>query len=140
MKKNEIVVGSMTAEQVLKIYEAREKRSHDVEYTAEGYPLFNTCDHTLIDLSDINIDKGEGSKKHTLSIKLSDNQFLSVCVMDFVDHICSDLLYHVDSNPVDKSETHEQRYLHFHRDSPKSTDVYNTGLSAFILEQRKERK
>lgn len=45
-----------------------------------GYPIFNTCGHTTIDMSNI-----ENNDMHTLSIKTGENQYITLCVMPMMN-------------------------------------------------------
>jgi hypothetical protein len=44
-----------------------------------GYPIFNECDHTTLDMS--HTKNGSENYMHTLSIKLQDGQFITINVM-----------------------------------------------------------
>ena len=47
--------------------------------TYNGYPLFNGCDHTMVDLSELKF--GTDNWMHTLSIKIAEDKYATVCVM-----------------------------------------------------------
>lgn len=44
-----------------------------------GYPTYNTCDHTTLDMS--HLKNGTDKYMHTLSIKLDDDSYVTINVM-----------------------------------------------------------
>jgi hypothetical protein len=57
------------------------------------YPRFNDCKHTFVDLSHLDPQKGEFM--HTFSIKLPNNHYVTLCVMQSgKDESCVDVQFY----------------------------------------------
>lgn len=91
-----------------------------------GYPTFNTCNHTTLDMSHLTANTDD--YQHTLSIKLDDDRYVTVCVMkvnDEVKEICLDIMFHGEG---------KTRALSFKEGTSKSID--EVGLLAVINDIR----
>lgn len=71
-----------------------------------GYPIFNQCGHTTIDMSTL-IDENKENDMHTLSIKLADDSYITLCVMPMFEgnYINVDVKMH--------SNTRKNHAIHF---------------------------
>lgn len=55
------------------------------------YPIFNDCEHTVVDLSHLRVDE---EWMHTLSVKLPNDRYVTLCVMQASDTMtCVDVQY-----------------------------------------------
>lgn len=104
--------------------EVEEMKTED--RTLKGYPMFNDCSHTLIDLSGLREEDNDWM--HTLSVKLPDGKFVTMCVMRPDDeHSCVDLRVHGDG---------EHRVEGFEGGVSESVD--NKGLYSLIMNDVEE--
>lgn len=99
-----------------------------------GFPTFNTCGHTTIDMS--NVEKTEPTKMHTLSIKLADDTYLTLCVMPMFDgnYINIDTRFHTEN------ENRSQKLIHFgvgENGRMNDTHVNDLRTTALISEVKK---
>lgn len=89
-----------------------------------GYPTFNTCAHTTLDLS--HLEDGTENWMQTLSIKLPNGTYATVCVMEMGNQVCMDLKYHGEG---------KTRIAEFKNGT--SRDMPDCGLVALILDKDK---
>lgn len=96
-----------------------------------GYPMFNGCNHTFVDLSHLNPKNSEGEDNHwmhTFSVKLPDGNFVTMCVMQSsISGANVDVQFYKGSKP--KKNT---RVMGMNKG--KSDNIYNTSLVAVITE------
>ncbi|OXB94832.1 hypothetical protein [Parageobacillus galactosidasius] len=63
------------------------------------YPRFNDCKHTFVDLSHLDPQKGEFM--HTFSIKLPNNHYVTLCVMQSgKEESCVDVQFYRGSSRI----------------------------------------
>lgn len=94
-----------------------------------GFPTFNTCAHTTIDMSTI-----PNNDMHTLSIKLTDDTYITLCVMPMMNgnYVNIDTKFHSEN------ENREHSLIHF---DPKGVAVNDTrvkgmNLTALVTENK----
>lgn len=80
-----------------KLVEANVVKDKEViVHEGKTYPKFNTCDHLLLDMSDMKTE--EDNWMNTISIKLPNNMDLTLCVMQpSVAQSCVDVKFHGDN-------------------------------------------
>lgn len=87
----------LTYKEVEALQKARKTRD-ETPGTTDGYPLYNTCAHTLIDLSAPGEDPTAHSDMHTLSIRLPNGDHVTVCNIPYSSFTdgdgCIDIKYH----------------------------------------------
>lgn len=82
----------------------KEQKGVDFPIVNGGYPTFNTCAHTTLDMSNA-IDHASPDYQQTLSIKLEEDRYVTICVMklgadskgkivDSERQICLDIKFH----------------------------------------------
>lgn len=90
-------VRHLTYEQVEALQKARKTRD-EFPRTTNGYPLYNTCTHTFIDLSAPGEDPTAQSDMHTVSIRLPNGDYVTVCSIPYSSFTdgngCLDIKYH----------------------------------------------
>ena len=63
------------------------------------YPCFNDCEHTFVDLSHLDPQKGEFM--HTFSIKLPNDYYITLCVIQSgKDESCVDVQFYRGSSRI----------------------------------------
>ncbi|RJG21366.1 hypothetical protein [Paenibacillus thiaminolyticus] len=71
------------------------------EAKKKGYKKFNGCMHYLVDMSHLT-PKDEADWMNTISIKLPNDRYVTVCVMQpGLDQSCLDIFFHTDENHED---------------------------------------
>lgn len=89
----------------------------------DGYPTFNRCGHTTIDLSHLKSEEDE--YQHTLSVKLPNGRFATLCFMQLGDNqICIDTKFHGEGST---------RVMNFAK-GKIPTELYGVELLAIINE------
>lgn len=94
-----------------------------------GFPMFNTCAHTTIDMSTI-----PNNDMHTLSIKLTDDTYITLCVMPMMDgnYVNIDAKFH------STNENRKHSLIHFDKKGVglKDIRVDSMNLTALITENK----
>jgi hypothetical protein len=94
---------------------------------AGEYPVFNKCNHTLIDMSDLR-DTAMDDWMHTLSIKLPNDKFVTLCIMQPSDNqSCIDMKFYGEG---------KHRVIGFKDGSSKSLN--DQGLYSLVMDYNKE--
>lgn len=115
----------------------RDNENNSLNLINGEYPTFNRCGHTTIDLS--SISKMEDENMHTLSLKLTEDSFLTLCVMPINEgnYLNIDVKLHT-------SDERENKLIHFARleESPGGSrendiNINNLNLVALISELKK---
>lgn len=93
MKKN----FNYAQKEQLESLKKKSEQGHNIVTTAGGfnqYPVFNNCDHYLVDMSDMRSEP-DGEWMNTISIKLPNDKYVTVCVMQPSDNqSCLDIRYY----------------------------------------------
>lgn len=91
-----------------------------------GFPMFNNCDHTTLDMSDILENNG----MQTLSIKLNEGAYVTMCFME-----CTKGYYDIDIK-FHTNDDYETKAIHFEKNSPNKTiNINDLNLLALICEK-----
>lgn len=94
-----------------------------------GYPLFNVCEHTTIDMTTI-----PKNDMHTLSIKLTDDTYITLCVMPMNNgnYVNIDTKFHSDN------ENRKHSLIHFSMKgvAVDDTRVSDMNLTALVTENK----
>lgn len=98
------------------------------EANDKGYPVFNQCNHYVADMSHLRIN--EEDWMNTLSIKLPNGNFVTMCIMQTCDNeTCIDVKFHGEN-----LENH--RVIGFGGES-KDISIDNKGLYALVAYSKK---
>lgn len=93
------------------------------EAKATGYPIFNTCNHYLVDMS--HLDPKSDDWMNTISVKLPNNNYVTFCVMQTSnDESCIDVKFHGDN-------LKDHRVYAFGQEG-EDVNVYNKSIYALI--------
>ncbi|MGG4105186.1 hypothetical protein AAXB25_14815 [Paenibacillus lautus] len=89
-----------------------------------GYPTFNNCNHYLVDMS--HLDSGTDDYMNTISIKLPNGNFATLCVMQTSkDETCIDAKFHGENIA-------EHRVYAMGGGEGRDTNVWNKNIYALI--------
>lgn len=105
-----------------------EKRTPE-EAKDEGYPTFNQCNHYIADMSHLR-KQHEEDWMNTLSIKLPNGNFVTMCIMQTCDsETCIDVKFHGEN-------LEKHRVIGFGGEG-KDTSIDNKGLYALVAYSKK---
>lgn len=119
------------------IFKSKSYSSEDVKRLAilDGeFPIFNPCGHTTIDMSNIPNNERFG-KIHTLSIKLHEDNFITLCVIQNNDGSFTN----IDAKFHSKNEEQENSLIHFDKNGNSINDVVIENLKMFCLTSKKSK-
>ena len=98
------------------------------EAKATEYPTFNTCNHYLVDMT--HLDFKEKDWMNTISIKLPNGNFVTMCVMQTSpDESCIDVKFHGNN-------LKDHRVYAFGGEG-NDANIYNKSIYALIAHAKK---
>lgn len=121
-----IIQNNYNAETVKEVKEIQKGEKNPI--INGGFPMFNICDHTTLDMSDILENNG----MQTLSIKLNDGAYVTMCFMK-----CTKGYYNIDVK-FHTNDDYETKAIHFEKSSSNKTiNINDLNLLALICEKVK---
>lgn len=133
-------IESYNAETIKEIVKENHQKNPNAKALIENeFPTFNGCAHTTIDMSEIPSDNHNG-KMHTLSIKVSDDTFLTLSIAQLFDG----KYVNVDAQFHSKNENRTSKAIHFPKNlSPmqggtSTQKIDDLNLIALISEEKKD--